>query len=321
MSFIKAYFKDIRLKNGKIWVGTTGAQIDIDRVFLKDVWAVTKIFTYLKFRQIGLWLRGLFKSKEPSRTIAFFPQIPSPWFNIWQVSRLANLTTQIDLETADYIMCFEDSTHTRFKKDELKSLGKPLLNFNTNDISKDYVAEVFLKTFGYPLSIDPTQYKGLAIRKSDANGTHDGVVIECPITPDALIEGQSYQRLVDSTFTGKTSEDLRVAYVLGELALVYHKHKPLDDRFGTHYLSVDVLEAEAAFSSQEIKQIKAFCSHMKLDFGAVDVMRDKNENRIYIVDVNKTCMPVLSLKLKTQIACQQKIANVLLRGLAQLKNE
>ena len=40
---------------------------------------------------------------------------------------------------------------------------------------------------------------------------------------------------------------------------------------------------------------------MNLDFGAIDVMRDKNDERIYIVDVNKTCMPVLCLSLRQQI--------------------
>ena len=44
-------------------------------------------------------------------------------------------------------------------------------------------------------------------------------------------------------------------------------------------------------------------------------MRDKNNGRIYIVDVNKTCMPVLSLSLNKQIECQQKIADALVRGL------
>jgi glutathione synthase/RimK-type ligase-like ATP-grasp enzyme len=124
--------------------------------------------------------------------------------------------------------------------------------------------------------------------------------------------------LVDSTFTGKTSEDLRVAFALGEIALVYHKHKPLDDRFGTHYLSVDVMAAEDVFSPAEINLIIKFCDAMGLDFGAIDVMRDKHDGRIYIVDVNKTCMPVLSLTLAEQIKSQQKIADSLLRGLANI---
>jgi len=316
MSTFTQYFAGIRIRNRKIYVGTTGAIIDINKVFFKDLKAVLKIFTALKFLQ----LKKILKKPAVIQTIAFYPQTPGPWFNIWQVSRLANLKTISDLKKTDYIFAFEDSTKTEFDKQFLKTFQKPVLNYDSNDISKDHVADVFEDIFGYSLRIDPTQHIGAAIRKSDANGTHDGVVIQCPIDASELMEGQSYQRLVDSTFDGKTSEDLRVACVMGELALVYHKHKPLDDRFGTHYLSVDIYAAQDVFSGEEINFIKDFCTKMHLDFGAIDVMRDKNNGRIYIVDVNKTCMPVLSLTLKTQIACQQKIADALMRGLRK-RNE
>ena len=106
---------------------------------------------------------------------------------------------------------------------------------------------------------------------------------------------------------------------MGELVLVYNKHKPLDKRFGTEYLSVDVYEPNEVFSNEEIHLIKLFCKNMNLDFGAIDVMRDKNDGRIYIVDVNKTCMPVLCLSLKQQIDCQQKIADAMNKGLNSLK--
>ena len=76
--------------------------------------------------------------------------------------------------------------------------------------------------------------------------------------------------------------------------------------------------AEDVFSADEITLIKTFCQKMQLDFGAIDVMRDKHDGRIYIVDVNKTCMPVLCLKLKTQIKSQDKIAQALTAGLSRL---
>ena len=57
---------------------------------------------------------------------------------------------------------------------------------------------------------------------------------------------------------------------------------------------------------------------MNLDFGSIDVMRDKHDGRIYIVDVNKTCMPVLCLSLKTQIKSQKKIAEALTAGLSRM---
>ena len=311
MSIAKDYFQGIRIKGGKIYAGTTGAVIDIDKSLLSSVKAVIKIYLYFKILQI----KQLFKKPIPRKTIAFHPQMPGPWFNIWQVTRLAGLKTISDITKADYVFVFEDSTKTKFDKAALKALQVPLINLDINDISKEHVADVFKATFGYNLRIDPTTHEGLAIRKSDSNGTHDGLVIECPIDPSELMDGQTYQHLVDSTFDGEASEDLRVMCTMGELAVIYHKFKPLEDRFGTDYLKVDVYEAKNVFSNEEIILIKSFCAKMKLDFGAIDVMRDKNNGKIYIVDVNKTGMPVMCLKLKTQIDCQQKVANALLGGL------
>ena len=310
-----SYFKGIQLKGGKIFVGTTGATIDINKTFFKDMSAVLKIFIYFKTTE----LKNLLKKKTYQKKLAFYPESPGPWFNIWQVSRLANLRTITDIQDADYIFAFEDSTLTKFDKKTFSPVNARIINQDINNISKEHVADVFETTFGYSLKIDPLTHVGPAIRKSDSNGTHDGIVIQCPIDKSEQRENQSYQYLVDSTFNGTTSEDLRVAYVLGELALVYHKHKPLDDRFGTHYLSVDVYKPEDVFSNEEINLIKSFCQTMHLDFGAIDVMRDKNNGRIYIVDVNKTCMPVLSLPLKTQIECQQKIADALMKGLENME--
>jgi len=309
------YFKGISFKPGEIHVATTGAVIPMNRPFFKSAISVVKIYTYFKWRTF----KALFKPNKSVGTIAFHPEIPGPWYNIWQVSRLANLKTTSDIHKADHIFIFEDSTHSKEVIPVPENGLTILINDKIQDISKEHVADVFKSVFGYSVKVDPTMFTGLAVSKSDKNGTHDGVVIKCPIGPEEVQADQAYQRLIDSTFDGETSEDLRIACVLGQIALVYHKHKPLDDRFGTHYLSTDVLQAEEVFSATEIKSILEFCSRMGLDFGAVDIMRDKHDGRIYIVDVNKTCMPVLSLTLKTQIKAQQMIADALVSGLGSKK--
>ncbi len=316
MSEIREYFEGIRISWREIYVGTTGTTIKIDVSFIKNLCSALKIIGYLKLRQI----KNIFGRTRHTTTLSYYPQTPGPWFNIWQVTRLANLKTISALSHANYIFAFEDSTHTQFNKSYLEGFGVPVLNLHCNDISKEHVADIFEAVFGYNLRIDPLVHNGPAIQKSDANGTHDGSVIDCPISPSEIIKGQSYQRLVDSTFTGNTSEDLRVAYALGTLALVYHKYKPLTDRFGMNYVSVNVRAPEDVFSQKEISLIINFCKKMHLDFGAIDVMRDKHDGRIYIVDVNKTCMPVLSLSLKTQIRSQKIIAQALNAGLLKLRD-
>jgi len=305
------YFQGISFEKRRIHVATTGAVIEIDRSFRADLIAVVKIYTYFVAQKI----KQIFTRPKLAGTIAFYPQIPGPWYNIWQVVRLAGLKTLSDVSQANYVFIFEDKTFSQYDKDFVRGPDAVQINHRVDDISKDHVAGVFEDVFGYAIRIDPMTHTGPAIRKSNVNGTHDGIVIDCPIDVSELSVDHTYQRLVDSTFNGKTSEDLRIAYVLGKIALVYHKHKPLDDRFGTDYLSVDVKTASDVFSPKEVRLISLFCEKMGLDFGAVDVMRDKHDDRIYIVDVNKTCMPVLSLSLKTQIKSQQKIADGLIQGL------
>jgi hypothetical protein len=300
------YFRGIRFEDGHLHIGSTGAVIAIDEPFRKSAWAVLKLYSYFKARQ----LKHVFTRPKAKGTLAFYPQTPGPWYNIWYVAQLAGFKFTGDVSTADYTFIFEDKTFSEYDKNFADGADTLLINHRIVDISKDHVAEVFESVFGYNLRIDPTIYKGRGIRKSNSNGTHDGVETEFPIASSEVRADQTYQRLIDSTFDGTTSEDLRVAYVLGEIALVYHKYKPVGDRFGTHYLSVDVKSAEAVFSTEEIELIHAFCEKMGLDFGALDVMRDKHDGKIYIVDVNKTCMPVLSLGLREQVRVQRLMAGV-----------
>ena len=82
---------------------------------------------------------------------------------------------------------------------------------------------------------------------------------------------------------------------------MFHKFKAPENRFGTSYLHTDVRTADEVFSREEQTQIAEFCRQIGLDFGCIDVLRDVKDGRIYIVDVNKTCMPVLSLSFKTQL--------------------
>lgn len=307
LTFFK-YFKNIKIRPTYVYVAHTDTTIPVDKSLRQDVWAVSKFVAYFAFRRV----KHFFTRPINNGTIAFVPHNPGPWYNVWQASRLVNLKTVSNPAMADFVFIFDDATISGPGSYDFKA---PMINAEITDISKEHVADIFGQVFGYDLRIDPTVFRGKAVQKSNRNGLHDGQVVMCPLDPSQVKPGQVYQRLVDSTFSSKTSEDWRITYAYGEIAVVYHKHKPLDDRFGTHYLSVDILEPKDVFSAEEISLIKAFCADMKLDFGAIDIMRDKHDGQIYIVDVNKTCMPVMCLPLKDQIACQRKVGLALLDGL------
>ncbi|MEP1230680.1 MAG: hypothetical protein ABJG88_08395, partial [Litorimonas sp.] len=171
--------------------------------------------------------------------------------------------------------------------------------------------------FDYDIAIDPLTFTGRAVEKSDENGTHDGRIITCPIPKTDVKDGYCYQRFIDSSFSGDTSEDLRIACVFGKVGAVFHKHKAFDKIFSTSYLNTTVHLAQDRFSENELTLIETFCQAMGLDFGSIDVMRDKVDGKIYIVDVNKTCMPVLSLPTKEQLRSLKMIAKVFEKGLLE----
>ena len=289
-------------------------RLTIDRSFFKGARVVARLFAHYKF--------GAGKQKfapgVPRPTLAFFPEPAGPWYNIWLVIQNTRLKIINSIQNADYIFIFDDSTSSNPIEELPQHVNATLINHRITDISKSNVSRIFKDVFGYDVHVDPVLFSGDAVEKSDENGTHDGRVVTCPIAQTAVNSGACYQKLIDSSFNGKTSEDLRIACVYGEVATVFHKHKALDKRFGTDYLSTDVRAAADLFSKTELTLIAEFCNQIGLDFGALDVMRDKHDKRIYIVDVNKTCMPVLTLPYPEQYRSFKLIADVLQRKLPPL---
>ena len=307
MGFL-TYFKGVSYKDGQLHIAHTGAKIAVDRVFLRDAGTIIKINSYIAAARLGQKLRG----RGQPTSLAFYPQPAGPWYNGWLAAKMAGFKVTRDITHADYVFIFDD-----------KTLSKPdgkwpdtAINVGITDISKHYVGQVFKRVFGYDLSVNPLLYQGAMVEKSDENAAHDGRVVQGPLAVHALRQGSVYQKLVDSTALGPRSEDLRVIYVMGKIAIVFHKFKHLEKRFGTDYDQVDIRETDDVFSQAEQASIIKFCRAMGLDFGALDVLRDKHDGRIYIVDVNKTGMPVLSLRLRDQVIAFRKISTQLRRGLS-----
>lgn len=281
-------------------------RIVLDQSFISSASMVTKI--YLHYACKNLIQHPKKRKGERRHTLAFYPNPAGPWYTIWMALQSTNLDIVSSEETADVIFIFDDKTKTKTDC-VLKNRSQLQINTRATDISKVHVARIFEEIFKYPLSVDPLTYEGEAVCKADENGVHDGYLISLPISQSHVKPSYVYQRLVDSTFDGDRSEDLRIAYVFGSIPVVYHKFKALNQRFSTTYLSTTLRVAEDVFSSEEIKNITDFCEAMGLDFGSLDVMRDKASNKIYIVDVNKTCMPVLSLSKSELLRAMERIGS------------
>lgn len=288
---------DFEFGRGRVKVRTTGADIALDRALIID--ALTWLTYYVPVR-----LKGFLASlggKGPS--IWFAPDRPRPWYLVglaacWSGVRFARTPAE-----ADAAFYFEDSTFG-----QPPACDHPVrLNFDCADVSKTRVAKVFEDVFGYALAIDPTVHVGPAVEKGEANGAHDGRIVQCPT---AALPGRVYQRVIDNT-DGDQVVDLRTPCVGGAPTLTFIKRRPLVDRFANYNTGVTLAAPESVFSPAELATISRFCVAMSLDWGGLDVLRDRADGRLYIVDVNKTDMPPLRLPWMQKMRAISRLAAAL----------
>ena len=100
-----------------------------------------------------------------------------------------------------------------------------------------------------------------------------------------------YQRLVKNTEEKAGDEvaiDLRTPLYNGSVPLVYLKRRPVNERFQNKNLSVEILSKEQAFSTDELHRLAEFARAIGLDYGELDVLRDRESQLLYVVDVANT---------------------------------
>ncbi|MEQ9314683.1 MAG: hypothetical protein RLN72_02465 [Henriciella sp.] len=294
------WLTDFKYEDGAWLVKKTGHRVPANRQLAND------IFTWLTFYTLAqswrTW-RRLTGHKRP--TIAFHPDKPRPWYFIWPVMHASGSKLISDVSKADIVFQFDDSTHADHTVPVTKP-GATLVNFDCTDISKSNVAEAFETAAGYSLKVDPRVYQGPMVEKSEKNACHDGRIIEGPIEP---VEGKTYQRLIDNEIDGGLVEDLRCCIVGGEPTLVFRKRRELSRRFLNENAQVLLDDPRKCYTADEIAVIKGFASEIGLDWGGVDVLRDRSTGRIYIVDANKTDMgPPVALGLGDKLKSTRRMA-------------
>lgn len=280
------------MKRWLIYWQSVRGRVTWDRSIARGLWIVP----YLQLR--ATW------GRPPQRgTIAFYPHPAGPWYTLPLALASTGIRITRDVRTADVIMVFDDHTQSNITLPETKAR---LLNAHATDISKTQVGQVFEQVFNYPLTLDPRTHEGVMVQKSDTNGVHDGRIIEGPL---ASPSGDCiYQHFVDSTVRDGVTEDLRCVCVDGVVVQVFRKEKAQESRFAAIYLQTTLQDADAIFTPDEQAQIAQFCDVIGLDFGSMDILRDYAQGgRLYIVDVNKTCMPVLSMPAADLRKALQKI--------------
>jgi hypothetical protein len=171
----------------------------------------------------------------------------------------------------------------------LESILDDVINVRSLDISKYTIGVVFRNIFGYPLNLDPCQHNGQILKKSNINALCDGEIITTPITKNECDQDAAYQKLIDNTIP-ETDEvmDYSVPIHNGMIPLVYQKYRPLGTRFHSANTRVEMKETTDIFTPEEITNLIQFAQKIGLEYGDLDVLRDRQNGKIYIVDANNT---------------------------------
>jgi len=300
------WFSDLQFHwDATITVRKTGVKITLKELTAGEL---SKFFAYL-----GVLLLQAAKVRLSGRRrykVLFTPDRPRPWYVVWSAATLAGVKFVREEKDADAVFWFEDVT-----------LGVPpragnhrVLNAGVTDITKTNVAKAFGRIAGYALAIDPTTHRGEAVEKSEFNGKHDGRMVQCPT---AAQPNRSYQRFIDSS-DGVTAYDYRTTIINRRPQFVLVKTKPATDRFSIHNATVRFHELDKVFSRDEIAILTRFAEEMQLDWGAFDVLRDRQTGRIYVVDVNKTDTgPAVDLSF----ACREKLKRAISKGFFEMVEE
>ena len=201
-------------------------------------------------------------------------------------SALGYHVTALPSREYDVAVKYQDATFTT--PSELASLpvDRPVINRESLDISKERVDQEVEAVFGRGTLVDPTTYRGSIVEKSNLNSRRGWTVVEAPLA--ARREGFVYQRLIDSTTGDGHYVEYRVPVHDGRIPLVYRKVIDERKRFAKTAESVTIEQPEEHFSAEELDGIRRVCRAMGVDFGELDVLRDRTDGVPYVIDVNHT---------------------------------
>ena len=145
---------------------------------------------------------------------------------------------------------------------------------------------VFKEVFGYSAVINPSTFYGDCLKKSDSNAMDAEMIIRCPIK--TMEEGSIYQRLINNIVDGNLAQEIAVPFFAGSIPFAYLKYKLLDNRFGNCNLRIEITKFEKLVLQEEKEKIIIFCKKIGLDYGELEMIRDIDDKRLYIIDVNST---------------------------------
>ena len=235
-----------------------------------------------------VFLKAVIKKGFKVKAILVYPELPKSRFVLSRITH--TLGYHITNKPNSNVVAVINNEDATLKKDDdvLKSLSMKykIINYNCHDISKKRIASAFEKTFGYNISINPFLEMGYFLKKSDKNAQHDGKIIMCPI--DKIEEGFVYQKFINTEYIKDILIDIRAPVYCDIIPFLYLKYRYKQYLCGRKIIKDEMVEVHEVLSQEEVEKILLFCKEIGLDFGELDILRDKDDGRLYIVDANTT---------------------------------
>ncbi|MFY0672629.1 MAG: hypothetical protein JXQ87_04465 [Bacteroidia bacterium] len=227
------------------------------------------------------------------KTAHFFPELPNKRAAIRNALQFMGYKFEIGWKANSVNFAWHDETIK-----QLESSNVNAFNIKCNNISKSFLDQIHLEVFGYGLTVNPLQAKGKILEKSEQNGKHDAKIIKAPCHAKS---GYVYQKIID---TRKTLfyEDIRPVVIGSEILMVYLNYRLAGKRFSAKKIKATLAKAADHLSDNEQKQIIELCSKMGADIAELDILRDRHNGKIYVVDINPTAFgPAHGLSLNEKL--------------------
>jgi hypothetical protein len=199
----------------------------------------------------------------------------------WELTNCARPSDRVVL-----FMRFEDATE--------KSTPLPAFfpsdtwNAQCQDISKSVLEVHHKAVMGYGLQLNPLTHNGPLLEKGNGNALHDGRILQGPLNVEDLRKDKVYQKVVDNRAADGRPVDLRLVWLQGATPMAYLKFKSESARFTNETVEVVSVEAQDMLHGSERDQISALMTRLGVNWAELDILRDRADGRVYVVDINPT---------------------------------
>ncbi len=232
-----------------------------------------------KFHQ---YITELEKKNTSNKSILFFPELPNYNAALGIVFRSMVYKIHNNPKThSNLAISWEDTTY----KKVIDKLPENTWNLKCTDISKTKVDEVFKSVFSYSTQLNPETHKGKILEKIELNGHHNAKIIEAPLKPK---KGYIYQKIINNQEGKYLFEDIRPVVIKDNIPFCYLNYRLKGKRFSNKKYKALLVKTLDVLSEDEIEKIILFCKKLGVDYCEMDALRDRDNGKLYIIDVNTT---------------------------------